>query len=263
MSKKSKKRVAEKLKQKIVEIEHSRNAKELGIQVRHYNTIVFGIHNYYRIATHIACDCSKIYDEVRKVIYNRLRYKLKREGIIRSEFIQKYYGKSKMMCFLGDAPLVPFSYVQTKTPRYKKVKICKYTPEGREEIHKSLKLDESMIAVLHMLAKSHIFGKSIEYMDNRVSLYAAQYGKCAVTGKVLWINEIHCHHKKPVSQGGTDEYRNLVIVHAEAHKLIHATRPETIIAYLNRLNLTKSQLEKLNKLRILAGNPAISVSDCF
>lgn len=117
-----------------------------------------------------------IADEVHKVIYNRLRYKLKREGIIRSEFIQKYYGKSKMMCFLEDTPLVPFSYVQTKTPRYKKVKVCKYTPEGR---------DESIIAVLHMLAKSHIFGRSIEYMDNRVSIYAAQYGKCAVTGKVL------------------------------------------------------------------------------
>ena len=257
MSKKSQKRVAEKLKQKIVEIEHSKNAKELGIQVRHYNTIVFGIHNYYRIATHISCDCSKIYDEVRKVIYNRLRYKLKSEGVIRSAFIQKYYGKSKLMRFLGDAPLIPFSYVQTKTPRYKKVKICNYTPEGRKEIHKSLKFDESVIAVLHMLAKSHISGGTIEYMDNRISLYAAQYGKCAITGKMLWIDEIHCHHKKPLSHGGTDEYRNLVIVHAEVHKLIHATRKETIIAYLNRLNFTKSQIEKLNRLRILAGNPAI------
>ena len=46
MSEKSKKRVARTLKQKIVEIEHSKDAKELGIQVRHYNTIVFGIHNY-------------------------------------------------------------------------------------------------------------------------------------------------------------------------------------------------------------------------
>jgi len=257
MSGKSKKRVAEKLKQKIVEIEHSRNAKELGIQVRHYNTIVFGIHNYYRIATHISCDCSKIYDEIRKVIYNRLRYQLKSKGVIRSAFIQKYYGKSKMMCFLGDALLVPFSYVQTKAPRYKKVKICKYTPEGRSEIHKCLKLDESVIAVLHMLAKSHINGRSVEYMDNRVSLYAAQYGKCAVTGKVLWIDEIHCHHKKPVSQGGADEYKNLVIVHVDVHKLIHATRQETINVYLNGLNLTKSQLEKLNKLRTMAGNPAI------
>lgn len=257
MSEKSKKRIAGTLKQKIVEIEHSKNAKELGIQVRHYNTIVFGIHNYYRIATHISCDCSKIHDEIRKVIYNRLKYQLKNNGVIRSAFIQKYYGKSKMMCFLGDAPLVPFSYVQTKTPRYKKVKICKYTPEGREEIHKSLKFDESVVTVLHMLAKSHISGRSIEYMDNRVSLYAAQYGKCAVTGKVLWIDEIHCHHKKPVSQGGTDEYKNLVIVHADVHKLIHATRQETITVYLNRLNLTKPQLEKLNKLRVLAGNPAI------
>ena len=257
ISEKSKKRIAGTLKQKIVEIEHSKNAKELGIQVRHYNTIVFGIHNYYRIATHISCDCCEIYDEVRKVIYNRLRYQLKSSGVIRSAFIQKYYGKSKMMCFLGDAPLVPFSFVQTKAPRYKKVKICKYTLEGREEIHKSLKFDENVIKVLHMLAKSHISSRSIEYMDNRVSLYAAQYGKCAVTSKVLWIDEIHCHHKKPISQDGTDEYRNLVIVHVEVHKLIHAARQETIIAYLNRLNLTKSQLEKLNKLRILAGNPAI------
>ena len=113
------------------------------------------------------------------------------------------------------------------------------------------------MTVLHMLAKSYISGRSIEYMDNRVSLYAAQYGKCAVTGQVLWIDEIHCHHKKPVSQGGTDKYKNLVIVHMNVHKLIHATRQETISAYLNRLNLTESQLEKLNQLRILAGNPAI------
>lgn len=153
--------------------------------------------------------------------------------------------------------LFPFLMYRPKLPDIKKVKVCKYTPEGREEIHKSLKFDESVIAVLHMLAKSHMFGRSIEYMDNRVSLYAAQYGKCAVTGKELWIDEIHCHHKKPLSHGGTDEYKNLVIVHAEVHKLIHATRQETIIAYLNRLNLTKSQLEKLNKLRILAGNSAI------
>lgn len=257
MSEKSKKRVTETLHKKIVEIEHSKNAKELGILVRQYNTVVFGIHNYYRIATHISCDCSATYNTIRKTIYNRLRGQLKSNGVIQSAFIQKNYGKSKMICFLGDAPLIPFSYVQTKTPRYKKVKICKYTPEGRSEIHKYLKFDESVIAVLHMLAKSHMNGRSVEYMDNRVSLYAAQYGKCAVTGKVLWIDEIHCHHKKPASQGGTDEYKNLIIVHIDVHRLIHATKPETITAYLNKLHLTKPQLEKLNKLRTMAGNPAI------
>ncbi len=110
---------------------------------------------------------------------------------------------------------------------------------------------------MHLLAKAKPYGRSIEYMDNRISLYAAQYGKCAVTGKVLWLDEIHCHHKKPVSQGGTDEYKNFVIVREDVHKLIHTTKQETIIAYLNKLNLNKYQLQKLNKLRIMTGNPAI------
>ena len=159
--------------------------------------------------------------------------------------------------FINSEALIPISYIQTKKPMYKKVKICKYTPEGREAIHKSLKFDESVITVMHLLAKSYLPGRSIEYMDNRISLYTAQYGKCAVTGRVLWIDEIHCHHKKPVAQNGTDEYKNLVIVHEDVHRLIHATKLETITAYLNKLNLSQSQIGKLNKLRILAGNPAI------
>ena len=73
----------------------------------------------------------------------------------------------------------------------------------------------------------------------------------------MWVDEIHCHHKKPVSQGGTDKYQNLVIVSEDVHKLIHASKQEIINAYLNKLNLNKSQLKKLNKLRIMAGNPAI------
>jgi len=110
-----------------------------------------------------------------------------------------------------------------------------------------------------MLAGQTNSDKSVEYMDNRISLYAAQHGKCAVTGRILWIDEIHCHHKKPVSQGGTDEYKNLVIVHKEIHRLIHAIKPETIDAYLRSLKLNSSQLHKINKFRMLAGNPAISL----
>ena len=96
-----------------------------------------------------------------------------------------------------------------------------------------------------MLAKAVIPNRSIEYLDNRVSLYAAQYGKCAVTGRMLWIDEIHCHHKKPTSQGGTDEYKNLVIVHKDVHALIHAVKLETIQAYLDKVKPNKSQLGKI------------------
>ena len=99
--------------------------------------------------------------------------------------------------------------------------------------------------------------RSVEYMDNRISLYAAQYGRCAITGKELWIDEIHCHHKLPVKSGGDDSYSNLVIVHKDVHRLIHATDNDTIAAYLNRIELDKKALAKLNVLRVAAGNTEI------
>ena len=55
----------------------------------------------------------------------------------------------------------------------------------------------------------------MEYNDNRISLYVAQKGKCNITGKLLEIDEIHCHHKKPKAKGGGDEYKNLVILHKD------------------------------------------------
>lgn len=144
--------------------------------------------------------------------------------------------------------------IKTKTPLFKKKKVCKYTPEGREEIHKNLGINTSIMLALMRIREPR---RSVEYMDNRISLYAAQYGRCAVTGKELWIDEIHCHHKLPVSMGGDDRYSNLVIVHRAVHQLIHAMSPNTIAAYLKDLQPGKKALAKLNALRVSAGNPEI------
>ena len=137
---------------------------------------------------------------------------------------------------------------------FKKKKVCKYTVEGREEIHKNLGINTSIMLALMRIKEPR---RSVEYMDNRISLYAAQYGRCAITGKELWIDEIHCHHKLPVKSGGDDSYSNLVIVHKDVHRLIHATDNDTIVAYLNRIELDKKALAKLNVLRVAAGNTEI------
>lgn len=257
MSQKAVKRVNETLKRQVKKIQRSKDKRDMAIEVICYNIMVVGIHNYHRYVTHISCDCGEIYGKLRIFIYNRLWWLFKKSGTIHRKYIAEHYGRSKRLMFISDFSMIPVSYIQTKFPRYKKARICKYTPEGREEIHKTLKFDKNVIKNMHLFAKTNSYGRSIEYMDNRISLYAAQYGKCAVTGEILWIDEIHCHHKKPVSKDGTDEYKNLVIVHEDVHKLIHATRKETITAYLSKLNLNKSQLQKLNKLRIIAGNTAI------
>ena len=159
--------------------------------------------------------------------------------------------------FISSKTVAPVGYIQTKTPLFKKKKVCKYTPEGRAEIHKNLGINTSIMLALMRIKEPR---RSVEYMDNRISLYAAQYGRCAVTGKELWLDEIHCHHKQPLRRGGTDKYMNLVIVHRDIHRLIHATDPNTIAVYLNLFQLDKKALAKLNALRVLAGQPEIYYS---
>jgi hypothetical protein len=92
----------------------------------------------------------------------------------------------------------------------------------------------------------------MEYVDNRISLYFAQKGKCAVTGeRFTSTNEIYCHHKIPKSKGGTDEYENLILVTKIVHRLIHATTAVTAAKYLKICN---PDMKKLNVLRKLVSN---------
>ena len=99
---------------------------------------------------------------------------------------------------------------------------------------------------------------TVEYNDNRVSLYVAQQGKCAITKEQLSLEEIHCHHKMPKSLGGGDNYANLIILHEQIHRLVHATQKDMISAIMQTVQLNKQQLDKLNKLRKLAGTEAIT-----
>src|SRR5699024_7466638 len=107
------------------------------------------------------------------------------------------------------------------------------------------------------LMRTPVLDKSIEFADKRISLFAAQYVRCAITGTELMLYDIRCHHKVPLENGGTDKYSNLVLVTEAVHLLIHATLEETIQKYLKQLQLHRKQMEKLNELRKLAGTPAI------
>ena len=107
-----------------------------------------------------------------------------------------------------------------------------------------------------------LYGRSSEYADNRISLFSAQWGNCAVTGREFLVTgDIHCHHIKRKADGGGDEYGNLVLVLAPVHRLIHATDEKTIGLYLKLLNLDKNQLRKLNELREKAGLQKIAYTE--
>ena len=113
------------------------------------------------------------------------------------------------------------------------------------------------LALLYHLMNNPCGKQSVEYNDNRIALYVAQTGKCAVSGVELEANQVDCHHKKPLVLGGNDSYQNLIIVSDVVHILIHSSNERTIRKYLKVLNLDKKQLAKLNKLRVMAEMPEL------
>ena len=252
-------RVTCELKKQIKKIQRPKDLNQLIFDVQKYNQIVEGVQNYYQYATKISLDCKNIQRNVNILINNRLTPRVKRIGTIKNKHIKERYGKSQQIRFVNDNPLVPIGYVQFKTPVQKKRSICKYTKSGREEIHKNLKFNNYALWVMNQMIYSYKHTDSIEFTDNKISLYASQYGKCAILGTILEYNDIHCHHKLPKQFGGMDNYQNLIIVHKDVHKLIHSTKQETINKYLSTYNLNKSQIKKINSLRKMAHNEPITV----
>ena len=249
-------RITTEAKNKIKKIARPSKGKTEARAVLDYNTFVIGVHNYYDMATDVSVDFGNIGYKVMKTV-KRLGSRLKnapKQKLV-GAVIDKY-GSSAQLRYINKLPFAPINYVQTKPPMDVKCTVQKYTPEGRKEVHKNLGINTVM---LQALLRQKTYGKSAEYADNRLSLYCAQYGKCAVTEQIIEsLDDVHCHHKLPQHMGGKDNYQNLIIVRETVHTLIHATTEPTIKHYLSLLNLNKKQLAKLNNLRSQAGKGPIA-----
>lgn len=228
-------------------------AKEVVI----YNSMVLGIQNYYRIATNVASDLNVIQQRTYRIMYNRLNTQsgnaLRKEGRKLTPLEVHRFGKSKSLRYIAGTrePIYPIYYIQFKNPMAFNRRTCPYTSEGRAIVHDRLGINCNL---LYQLMNQKLTDGSIEFYDNRISLYSAQQGKCYITSKeFLSLEDIHCHHKIAKSKGGTDEYSNLVLVDKDVHKLIHATDIEVIKYYIEVLKLKAKQLEKLNSLRQYLG----------
>lgn len=220
--------------------------------VLNYNAIILGIHNYYKIATHVSIDFNEIAYIINKKIYNRLKGIRSKKGS-KSECFNKFYGRYNFKTiYIQERALYPVGGIVTNPPRNFSQDICNYTKDGREKIH--TKLQSINIKVLKYLMQNPNPKQSIEYNDNRISLYSAQIGICPISKEFLEIENMECHHKVPKIQGGKDCYSNLILIKTEVHKLIHSTNVETINKYIKMLNIDKTALNKVNKLRILVGN---------
>lgn len=226
------------------------NKSNLSGAVANYNALVRGIHNYYDMATDITTDCVDIHEATHRMLYNRL--KPKRGKIKKNSGDWERYKGCKRVFEIQGLTILPISYCRHQKTGGKPKKLNIYVPDGRKFRHENLSFSNAFL--INSLAKYPIADRSIEYNDNRVSLFAGQWGKCAVTGyEFLDISEIHCHHKTPRNQGGQDNYMNLALVLVDIHRLIHAKTEKTIQRYMDIVRLDSQQLSKLNRFRIQVG----------
>jgi RNA-directed DNA polymerase len=242
---KAKERILYQIKVLVKKLQHSTGIEKFA-NIDKYNAYVIGIHNYYNIATCCSKDFNKIAFLSQSLRENRLDLRRRKHGEKIPQYILGKYGKSKRLRFVNNKPFLPISYVKYQVhPAYNG--LSPYVEADRKMIHSKQKSvsQES----LRTLLLRPVNEKSVEFNDNRISLFVAQQGKCAVTGMRLNLNEINCHHRKPSVLGGGDEYSNLTIVYEDVHKLIHASKSSTISRYMQLLNLNKKKIEKINSLR--------------
>lgn len=247
MSEKAKKNTINKLKQQIKIIQKNRNKEE----VLKLNAMILGSHNYYNTATMVSLDFKEINFLVSRTLDNRLKRITSNKPKITQTYKRLYGNYNGKIRTIQGVTLFPIYGVKTKPPMCFTQTICNYTEEGRELIHK--KLNGYTHLIKHLLNTSNE-NQSIELSDNKIALIVGQRGKCFITDRVLDIGNMECHHKKPKHLGGTDEYKNLVWVNKDVHKLIHANRTDTIEHYLDKLKLDDKRLKKLNSLRLQVGN---------
>jgi len=220
-----------------------------------YNSYVLGTQNYYRIATHCTQDFSKIGYYLDRNIKIRWKSISTNKGSPSKVYLEKYKGYDKQKTYVNGLIIFPMSACKTKNARCLSKKVNKFTPEGRISIHKQIESVADFEFIY--LTKNPVPNRSIEYNDNRISLFSAQCGMCSVLGERLEVNNFHCHHIVPVNTGGRDKYSNLVIISPDIHRLIHATKSETTHQILAKLELSKKQIAKVNKFRVQVGNIVI------
>ena len=213
-----------------------------------WNGFMLGIHNYFKKATLVNLDFNRIYYDISRTMYNRLRQKAYYGKPINTTYsFRKFYQSNHKTFRVAKTWLYPMTDVQTRNNLCFKQDTTPYTPRGRMEIYK--RLSKSVAIEINKLMKSYIPDRNVEYLDNRISRYSMKSGKCEVTGIFLPAEDVHCHHYRPRHLGGGDEFDNLRIVHRDIHRLIHSKNKQIINNLTTPIQIDEKLIKKINQYR--------------
>lgn len=219
-------------------------------QIARYNLAVMGMQNYYCVATNI-------YNNLTEVSYallptTRVRFKKIAKLIPFETTSQDFQMKTTgirpqtKIIMIVDTPLLPINGVKHKNPLNFSQDICNFTEHGRSRIHEEIALVTK--GEIRILLEYKDTTKSVEFNDNRISVFIAQQGNCYITNRRHSPTDMVCIYKN-ITETDRDKYQNLVFVEIPISKAILTESVEQAKMWLMNYGLSSQQKKKLNKIR--------------
>ena len=118
---------------------------------------------------------------------------------------------------IADTPLLPINGVKHKNPLNFSQDICNFTEHGRSKIHEEIALVTK--GEIQILLEYKDTTKSVEFNDNRISVFIAQQGNCYITNRRHSPTDMVCIYKN-ITETDRDKYQNLVFVEIPISKAI-------------------------------------------
>lgn len=259
MSDKAKEKAVVKVRNAWRDIKDPKQQRMRNQNITRFNSIVMGLHNYFKMATMVSADFAEIKFRAlgnwEKVNNNDRFPTLETTGPIVSATMMERYGRSEQCRWINGRLLVPVGFVQYDYPKYKRREVNKYVRKYSDGIN-----CVSFEVMKYMIEHPEQY-KSTEMADNAVSRYIAQKGKCAITHEAVTVEDMVCLHIKHEKYKRNDTYRNLIIVSEVAAKLIQSEKRKDIAKAVALITLTDEMKEKVNKLRKLRELQEIQFED--
>ncbi|WP_289201998.1 group II intron reverse transcriptase/maturase [Parabacteroides goldsteinii] len=227
-------------------------------QIARYNLAVMGMQNYYCVATNI-------YNNLTEVSYallptTRVRFKKIAKLIPFETTSQDFQMKTTgirpqtKIIMIADTPLLPINGVKHKNPLNFSQDICNFTEHGRSRIYEEIALVTK--GEIRILLEYKDTTKSVEFNDNRISVFIAQQGNCYITNRRHSPTDMVCIYKN-ITETNRDKYQNLVFVEIPISKAILTESVQQAKMWLMNYGLSSQQKRKLNKIRANYGYQAI------
>ena len=199
--------------------------------IHDWNTYVVGIHNYYKGMSHFCMNFRKIGWRIKKLFYHTMERNVTftQEQSYKNNFQRGGYrswGSSGYYCFNG-YPIVEIQWASWDSWLLAGGNgvVKRENPYSQRERQQQPGVSIDDIEYLVRVSK-HIKNSRLALF--RISKYSSTKGISYLSGEYVPVGLYHCHHIKPLKNGGTNDFNNLCVLSELEHTILHSTTPERL-----------------------------------